>query len=397
MARCVCALVIVMGLVGCDSSGPGSSPAPEVARGDVVRVELDQIYTVEEVNQLAVDLGIPLAARYDVHVYLMEYMSVDMEGQLEVVSGAVTVPQPILQLLPVVSFQHGTVVHRSSVPSSGGMDENLLVGILFSADGYLSVLPDLIGLGSSTRRHPYLIAEVSAAGIIDMLRGVTKWTADQSWEISRNIFLTGYSSGGYTAMAAHRALEADNSDEFTVIASAPMAGPYDLSGTMLEFMLRDEPHPSPYYLPYLLLSYNRTYGLFERPSDFLQSPYDEILPPLFDGTHDSGEINAAMPRIPIQIVRPELVQAIQGNPDHPFLQRLRENNLINWTTSTPIQLYHCAADELVPIENSILAARGIGESATLIDPSPQSGHGGCVFSAVSGARAWFNSILTSGQ
>ncbi len=327
-------------------------------------------------------------------LYVMEYMTVDTKGQLTVASGIVVIPTPVVERLPIVSFQHGTAVKRSSVPSEGSI-EHTLIGMLFSGDGYISVMPDLVGLGSSAGLHPYLIADVSAFAVIDMLRAVTRWSTTQVWEVSNQVYLTGYSSGGYTAMAAHRAIESDYSDEFTVVASAPMAGPYDLSGTMLELMLQDTSYPQPYYLPYILLSYTEAYDLYASPSDFLASPYDVTLPPLFNGTHGADEINDAMPQVPIQIIRKDVVQAVKDNPDHPFVQRLRENDLINWTPRSQMRLYHCAADEIVPIENSQVAAQELGPVAVLVDPSPESGHLSCALIAIANTRAWFNSISTS--
>ncbi len=378
---------------GCDSSTPDSGLENSPTRGDIVQVELRQVYTIRELDQLASELGVLYTPRFDVALYVMEYFTVDIRGEITVASGAIAVPQPFSGTLPIVSYQHGTTVQHSDAPSSGTLESNL-VGLLFSAEGYLSVMPDLIGLGSSTDFHPYLIADISVTAVVDMMRAVTGWSEAQSWNASSEVYLVGYSSGGYTAMATHKAIEAEYSDEFTVNASAPMAGPYNLSGTMLDLMIREEPYPQPYFFAYLLLSYNEAYELYSNPSDFLISPYDMTLPPLFDGAHSGSEINDAMPPIPVQIIQPDVVQAVKDNPDHPFLLRLRENNLINWTPRSPVQLYHCAADEVVPIENSQLAAQELGSLATFIDPSPQSGHIRCAFVAIASARAWFNSIAT---
>ncbi len=359
-------------------------------------VEILRAYTAQEMNELAAEFDIPFSSRYGAAVYIMEYMTEDINGELIIASGAVAVPQPVLGALSMVSYQHGTRVRRLDVPS-GGAIEQILIGLLFSADGYLSVMPDLLGFGSSPGLHPYLIADVSASAIIDQLLAVVQWSMTQSWDTSRKVYLAGYSSGGYTAMAAQRTLEADYSDEFSVVASAPMAGPYDLSGTMFDFMSRAEAHPQPYFLPYILLSYNEAYDLFDEPSDFLRSPYDMTLPPLFDGTHSGADINHAMPSIPTQIIRQDVLQAIEEDSSHPYRQRLRENDLTDWLPNSPTRLYHCAADELVPIENSEVASKNFGSIATLVDPSPQSGHLDCALIAIASARAWFNSIATADE
>jgi len=381
----------LFGLFGCDSSAPESTSELDVSRGDIIHVEQLKTYTVEDINQLAEDFGLPYTARYGVNLYMMEYWTVDADGELTLASGAVGIPQPAIAELSIVSLQSVTTVQRSSVPSRGGIAQTL-VGMLFSADGYVTVMPDMIGLGSSMESHPYLVADLSANTVIDLLRAVTQWSTNESLTISRDIYLAGYSSGGYVTLATHRAIEAEYSDEFSIGASAPMAGPYDLSGTMLQFMLQGEPYGQPYFLPYILLSYNRTYNLYDRPSDFLASPYDELLPPLFDGTHTSSEINEVMPEIPIQIIRDDVLQRVRENTNHRIIQRLRENDLINWSPRSTVRLYHCAADELIPIQNSQIAARKFGSVATLVDPSPESNHTGCAFIAIVGARAWFNSI-----
>lgn len=321
-------------------------------------------------------------------------MTVNAQGELITASGAVALPQASLPKFPLFSFQHPTAVLRTSVPSKGDI-EQVLAGLLFSADGYLSVMPDLTGLGSSPGLHPYLVANVSASAVIDMLEAVVQWSTTQPWGASNEVYLAGYSSGGYTVLAAHQELEKNYADLFTVAASAPMAGPYDLDGTILQLMLLEHPYPQPYFLPYMLLSYNDVYDLYTEPSDFLAPPYDTTLPPLFDGMHSGKEINDAMPKIPIHILRHDLRQEIAQDPNHPLVQRLQENDVTNWIPKSPVHLYHCAADELVPLANSQIAASMFGKTATLVDPSPHSGHVECASFAIAHSRAWFNSMATA--
>ena len=46
--------------------------------------------------------------------------------------------------------------------------------------------------------------------------------------------LAGYSEGGYVTMAAHMMIEEENLDDLGLMVSFPMAGPYDLSGVMVD-------------------------------------------------------------------------------------------------------------------------------------------------------------------
>ncbi|TWP32708.1 alpha/beta hydrolase, partial [Xylella fastidiosa subsp. fastidiosa] len=48
------------------------------------------------------------------------------------------------------------------------------------------------------------------------------------------LMLSGFSQGGHTAMATQREIEAHLSNEFSLVASAPISGPYALSQTFLD-------------------------------------------------------------------------------------------------------------------------------------------------------------------
>jgi hypothetical protein len=81
-------------------------------------------------------------------------------------------------------------------------------------------------------------------------------------------------------MALHRELERYHTNEFTVTASAPMAGPYDMSGVELNDILSPRCPPNPYYAAYVLVAYQSVYSLTPGWSDLLVPPYDTTLPPL---------------------------------------------------------------------------------------------------------------------
>lgn len=143
-------------------------------------------------------------------------------------------------------------------------------------------------------------------------------------------------------------------DEFEIIASFPMAGAYDLSGVMTDLMLSDEPFGEPYYFPYVTLSAIEYYQLGEL-SDFFTEYYAELLPTLFDGEHAGWEINNYLPSVPKLILKPEVLEEFENNPNHPIREVLRENDLWDWCPESPMYIYHAMADEIVPVENSIVA------------------------------------------
>ena len=379
---------------GCDVADPSADPpAMRRGRGATISVEVLGEVSVVEMNRRFSSIGVVFTARFPVVEYRVLYETVDARGKVALASGAIVAPVPALGPLPLVSYQHGTSVRRTAVPSLNG-DERI-VGLAFASTGYLAALPDYLGLGNSPGLHPYVHAATSSSAVVDMMRATVDFAAAHGLELAQELFLVGYSQGGYTTMAAHRALEADHADEFTVTASAPMAGPYDLSGVMASVVTEHRPYPSPYYVPYVLLSYNAVYGLYESPSAFLRSPYDVLIPPLFDGTHSGSEINALLPDIPREMLQPEWLSSFENDPDNVFRQRLRENDLYDWVPRAPVRLFHCAGDEIVPKENSEIALRHLSRgsaSITLTDPLPIAGHGICAPLSILLAKYWFDSF-----
>ena len=95
--------------------------------------------------------------------------------------------------------------------------------------GYIGSSPDLLGLGvSDDVVHPYVHKFVAEA-VVDKIRAVKNFLCDKGINENGQLFIAGYSEGGYVAMATHQLIEQKYADEFQVTASAPMAGPYDMS------------------------------------------------------------------------------------------------------------------------------------------------------------------------
>ncbi len=365
-------------------------------RGHLISAEYLNSQSAWQVNLALLLLGVSgISADYPVDVFKLTYETFDARGQSTIASGAVCIPNGPATA-PLASYQHGTVYLRSDAPSNSDADEQFL-GVVFASLGYIVTMPDYLGLGpESPALHPYLHARSEAVAAVDLLRAATEFLDSGSPSPNGQLFLCGYSQGGHATLALQRELELNHAAEFPVTASAPMSGPHDLSGTMREQILSDEPYSSPGYIAYLLFGYNTVYHLFDSPSEVLRPPYDTTLPPLFDGEHTEAEINAAMPADPKQIFTPEYLADFTANSNNPFRLALRANDTYRWAPGAPTQLSHCAADTTVPATNSIVAlaemqARGATQ-VTLIDPAPTADHAEGAVPSFLAARDWFETF-----
>ena len=336
------------------------------ARGDLISTEIlatrnvvnTQTYIEEELAQIVTDMFSIDPAQYGYWMYKITYETIDIHGNPHVATGTISYPRvdwPDVpdQAFPILSYQHGTVIEKSDVTSVIG--EWILPAILTGA-GYVYVEPDYLGLGDSEGMHPYQLKEPYGTAVVDMLRAVRFYAAfeNEQFVVNDQLFLAGYSEGGYATMATHQIIERDYSDEFDITVSFPMAGAYSLSGIMTDVMLEQQPYGQPFYFPYILFAYLDSYPSIGTVEQYLLPEY-VFLADWFDGYHSSGEINDAMPEIPITIMKPEEVQIFEEDENHILRVALQENDLWNWTPQAPIHMFHGEGDELVPYENSQMA------------------------------------------
>jgi hypothetical protein len=321
------------------------------------------------------------------------YDTITPDGAPTRASGALLLPRGLSRALPLLSYQHGTVVLTNKVASQKSGEYDL--GLGFASLGYVVSMPDYLGMGLGTNLHPYIHARSEATAAVDLLRASRVICTQQSLTLNGQLFLIGYSQGGQATMALHREIETHHSNEFAITASAPMAGPYDMSGTMVNLMVSDQPYITPYYLPYTLFSYNSVYRFFTSASEVLTPPYDTTLPPLFDGRHSEAELTLAMPSVPSQIFRPEYLAAFRNDPNHPLRDLLRANDLYRWTPRAPMCLYHCHGDTTVPYANSQVASNNFfanGVTIPLNDPYTAGNHAtGSPFCFLA-AKSWFDTL-----
>ena len=332
-------------------------------QGEIISTEFMDYMNIDQIQQNLDDTFGDYApeAQYNITLYKIVYETIDPFGNPTIASGIISFPENSNQAFPMISFQHGTVVARDNVASENGFNP---LSLWLTSTGYIYIEPDYLGLGESQLMHPYCLKAPSGWSVIDMLRASKQFYIENS-EIQSNdeIILAGYSEGGYVTMATHMMIEELLSDEFNLIVSFPMAGPYDLSGVMVDLMLTSEHYEEPFYLPYTLISYITYYEMGEL-SDYFLPEYAEMFEYLFNGNYSGSYINSLLPSIPITILLPEVIEDFTYNLDHPLRLHLDENNVWNWTPQVDMYMFHGLGDELVPYENSLIAYNAFVDSGS---------------------------------
>ena len=362
-------------------------------RGTIQSVELLDSLSSAELTTLLLIAGITEPPATGVSLYKVIYNTVDPFNRSTQASGLMALPEGSGSALPLLSYQHGTLTEKDEAPSAVDLD---VVSVIIAASGYAVSAPDYLGLGDSSGLHPFVHAKSLATAVIDMLRAVRSYCQDNDVSLNGQLFLGGYSEGGFATMSAHKEMEINHPGEFAITASAPAAGPYDMSETMLDMMLSEDPVPNPYYLPYVMLTYDSVYGLADDYAELFASPYDQTIPPLFDGNTGSGTINAALPDDQKEILTTQVLETLVGDAPTPFKTMLVENDVYRWVPKAALRLYHCTGDESVPYANATKAFnyfQANGASDVELVSLNSGGHVACAIPAMLQIKGWFDSLV----
>ncbi len=320
---------------------------------------------------------------------VVKYTSKDDQGNDIELSGLFIYPLKldgeILQT-PLVSYNHGTELMKKYAPSKWdpfdiseykNFMEVIVAHVLASFFGWSIIMPDYQGMGYDLNEpHPYCIREKLAAATADMVEKGINMIKDNNHDFVNwdgHLFVYGYSEGGFVTMAVTQELEDRN---IAMTGSVCMDGPYDLSGTMLDMMIGDEPAPVPYYLPLMLVGYNNQYPETYVYDQMLKEPYRTDVPKYATGFYDEDVVNGIMPASHIlkEIFEDAFVDSLNDSTSVAW-QKLYENDTYqNWIPETTMLMWHCQNDDCVPIGNYEAAkavfAQGGAQNITFVEFPP---------------------------
>ncbi|WP_025599436.1 alpha/beta hydrolase family protein [Burkholderia sp. WSM2230] len=370
-------------------------------------------------QQLAQMAGAPDCG---VQIVRYHYRTIGGAGEAATASGALMIPQgegPTCSgPRPMMLYAHGTTAYSKydladvtrTDPDNGGASEGLSVAAMYAAHGYIVAASNYAGYaGSNLSYHPYLNADQQSADMIDSLRAArVVLNGDGSRAaISENgkLFITGYSQGGFVALATHRALQAAG---VSVTASAPGSGPYALAATADAIIAGQVNLGSTLFTTLAVTGYQRAYkNLYRKPAEFFEAAYapgiEQLLPSVqsLDSIFSQGKLPRshlfsrtppgpqfasitppASPSLTPAALTPlfaagfgeanlvrnsyrgALLEDAAANPDgafpnatpgmapaanpmHPLRQAFKRNDLRNWVPKAPVLLCGGGADPMV--------------------------------------------------
>lgn len=371
-------------LVAC--GGGGDPPRGELidAPQTVATLTAAQINAATAASGLQAISG---TATCDVQVVALNYRTPGAKGEQSNASGAMLVPAGACagQSFPLVAYAKGTDVQKPRTLANPADGETFLLAAMYAAKGYAVVATDYLGFAKSGYSyHPYLHADSEASSVIDSIRAARNAASRMGTNLSGKVMLTGYSQGGHSSMAAHRAIERDHASEFNLVAGAHLAGPYNLSGS---FKLTSAIAGYQFFVPYLVTSWQKVYGdIYSNVNQAFKAPYasyiETLLPnPTLNYTTlvTSGMLPGGPGVTPDQardlVFQPAFITDSQTNNSNPLYLAAKKNDLMDWSPRTRTLLCGGAGDPTVPPAvhmvpaKAAFDARGV-TTVTTVDVDP---------------------------
>lgn len=352
-------------------------------------------------TQLVNQFGNPLiknGAKY----YTVLYTSLDAKGLKDTLSGLLTVPDDLRFKYPRIIYQHGTSDCKKCVPSlygTSGAEEGQL-GLIGAGFGYIAYLPDYVGMGNGRGFQTYVHAATIQRATDDFLTAVDSWLQANNVHRNDQLFITGYSQGGYASMAYHKYVEETGR---TVTAAAHLSGPYSLSGVMRDLILGDVAYFFPAYLPNTALGMQEAYGdLYDNLSDIFKPEFASDIQQYYNGaitlttlnTRLIGKLNSQFgSSVAKNMLQPDFLTALQNDSTFRINEVLKENDVFRWSPKAPTKIYYCKADDQVPYLNSVVAydtMKAMGAvNLELRDINSVADHGACFNPALTNSLLFF--------
>lgn len=303
---------------------------------------------------------------YGYRAFKIPYTTRDEEGNEVKVSGLFVIPTGLPDMvnntlgLSMVSDDHGTIFANAEAPSviadtSGAPDGSAI--LLTSLGGFATLQPDYIGFGDSNDHyHPFVLKDSLANATVDFIKQVKIFASDNNIKLNNQLFLTGYSEGGYASMATLKKIEEEQLTDLTVTMAAPMAGPYALK-LMADGVLSQATLGVPSFMANIGYSYAKANS--QAITSVINEPYASKLAKLFNGDLDRSKIDPELTTVTTGangLFVQDFVSNYFTKDNHWFKESVTRNNVHDWVPTTTVRLVHCEGDDVIPYGISQLTA-----------------------------------------
>lgn len=308
------------------------------------------------------------ALRYEIS--RISYTSTGADGKPITLSMKIALPKGLLTYHNpdhIILDNHFTIGSDAEAPFN--KDPMALAKALENA---LVVCPDYEGYGVTKKNdHPYICHEINARQSVDAVLAALDYVdSKKGVSMAKNYWLDnyGYSQGGGIALAVHKFIEtqlpAAKQKRLNLKQSFCGGGPYDPVATYRVYKEWEElANPLVAAMPLLgaKVAFPEVLGKYEL-SDFFQPEFynSEVLARVKSKKYTTDELNEyiqgtlGITRCS-QIFSDQLLDESTQMAQDVFACMERSNLTTGWLPKKKVFIYHSSDDNIVPMENSVIA------------------------------------------
>ncbi len=366
------------------------------------------------------------SARYDVELRrITTFTHVPETGERAKVSGLLAIPVGSKGSLPVVSWQHGTILSFDQVPSNltrlgaesyelrDSVDsiETLFNIQRFAGNGYAVIAADYLGKGPyrNGRDEAYVVKDATVQCCLDVLQaGILE--LKKSGLHQSALFLNGWSQGAVNTQWLKQEAQRRGIKVAATAAQSPfnnLPDTFHYWSSPKSYIPSTEtsyPLPPAWITPCMIVllgSYRRYYGLNDLFKTAIKPQYLAFTEKYWSDYSLDGEISKSIPPA-ADFLTDGFFEHFTNDTNSKLLRLLGANSSTFWEYDSPIRLYYGLADEaLHPSLVKVALASGGHNMAGI--PVNGASHRGTFLSSLYGDSAvlngkptvfdWFNSLL----
>ena len=311
-----------------------------------------------------------MGARYDVELHrLVAPLVIPETGESVTVSGLLALPVGVTGPLPVVSWQHGTVLTFDGVPSNlikladpayvvsypTDSSETLFNVHRFAGQGYAVIAADYVGKGPfrNGRGEAYAVKEVTVATCLRILEAGLATLYSKGIETGP-LFVNGWSQGALNSQWLTQELRRRK----VAVAATSAASPFNELTETMRFWTGVQTYPTPegttsfpaapdwlsLCLIVLLGSYELNYGLKGLMQNAVAPAFRQSAAS-FWRTYDMRFDPASSFPTASTLLVPRFFDSFTHETNSAFLRQLAANSATYWHYDSPIRFYNGLADE----------------------------------------------------
>lgn len=298
------------------------------------------------------DFSVP---KFGMKLYRVKYKSVvpEWNNKSTVSTGLLAIPDNGLDSFPMISYQHGTVFEKTSVPSipDSSMETRLMLA-QYGSQGFIVIGADYHGLGESEEPNSFFAKQSTEQAMVDMYKASEQIL--QHLKIKQGpFFIHGWSQGGFNTMCFLRKLE---TLKIPVRGCITAAGPAEMSGIINRWINNVQPQDAA-FLPgaatnffFVKEKYDGIEGITKAA---IQPQYYELAKSLYEFRISFMEFFQKTNYAKIDDVLNEEFRKTGNLAISPLWKKLEEMQAYRWRPTTPIMNYCGQGDEVVPYEMAL--------------------------------------------